>query len=273
MNYRFFLGLFLIMGCQAGKLPKERLKQYELEMACEFREGETEISLKNTLKCPVRIWIKSAHPPLNRYLEQMNPISLGPLRDTLLLIGNADPEKRELQFASRLGDTSEAITHGRMQLPFKKNRAYRLIQGNASEPTHNTDWSRYALDFGLGIGDTICAAADGYVVGVVQGYRFGGKGNQWKDYGNFITLYHPEYGLYTQYAHLKHRGALVGLGDKVDSGQAIGLAGMTGQTSIEHLHFNTLKPAHTEAGLISIQLDSIGGYKVSELRRNELIQN
>ena len=56
----------------------------------------------------------------------------------------------------------------------------------------------------------------------------------------FIAIYHTQSGLYTQYVHLNHKGVLVKLGDYVKKGQPIGISGMTGFTTIEHLHFNVI---------------------------------
>lgn len=272
MNYRVFICL-LVFGCTANKPPKEQLSQYQLGFDYAYQEGLLQVTLKNTLQCPVRFWVQSEHPALNTRLAEGNPILLGALQDTVLEIEVPRSEKAPLRIASRLGDPSKALRPVKMQLPFQKDRSYRLIQGYASEPTHNSDWSRYALDFGLAVGDTVCAAADGYVVGQVTDYRSGGPGEEWKNYGNFITLYHPESGLFTQYVHLKYRGSLVQPGDRVQAGQPIGMAGMTGQTNIEHLHFNCLKPANTEKGLVSVPLDSIGPYGISELKRYAPVQN
>jgi len=270
MKYIILILLFL-SGCRTAELPKERFSQFRLNINYEFQESELSINLKNPLHSPVRIWVQSEDIGLKSYFDKINPITLSPLKDSLLTINVSDIEIRELHFAARLGDTSKQINIGKVDLPFQRNKSYKLIQGPNSEPTHNTDWSRYALDFGLSIGDTVCAAMDGYVVGVVEDYKSGGAGKEWKNYGNFITIYDPESGVYTQYVHLDYKGSFVNVGDKVVRGQIIGISGMTGQTTVEHLHFNCLKPSHSEDGLISIPIDSIGKYKISELKRYQLI--
>lgn len=265
--------MLLLVGCNAAKLPKERLSQYELDNSYKFTDDGLEVHLHNTLYCPVRIWVQPEDTLLKSHFDQINPITLPPLRDTIIKVETKEATIKEVAFASRLGDTSKKINTNRVGLPYPKNKEYRLIQGYNSTPTHNTDWSRYALDFSLAIGDTICSATQGYVVGVVEDYKSGDTGREWKNFGNFITIYDPKSGLFTQYAHLKYKGSFVSVGDKVELGQNIGLAGMTGQTNIEHLHFNCFKPVHSEDGLISIPLDSIGDYRISEIKRNDLIKN
>ena len=79
-----------------------------------------------------------------------------------------------------------------MNLPFPKNRSYKIIQGYNGSYSHNTDFSRYAIDFSLKIKDTVCSAADGYIVGVIKDFEFAGTTTDWIDYNNYITIYHPE---------------------------------------------------------------------------------
>jgi hypothetical protein len=271
---KYVVLLFLFIGsCKINHLPKERYSQFNLDVNYEFQENTLTLSLGNPLYCPLRIWVKSDDSKLKSQFENINPIVLPPLTDTLYVLSIPETEVRELGFAARLGDTSIEAEISKVELPFPRNQSYPLIQGPDSEPTHNTDGARFALDFGLSIGDTVCASTDGYVVGVIEDYRLGGTGNEWKDYGNFITIYDPESGVFTQYVHLDYKGSFVNVGDNVASGQEIGISGMTGQTNIEHLHFNCLKASDTENGLISIPLDSIGPYQISELKRNQWVTN
>jgi len=273
MKYVAILIPFLFVSCSFSKLPEEKLSQYSLNNSYQFNNDHLTIKLGNTLRCPMRIWVQSDDDKIKAYFEALNPIVLKALTDTLIKVEIQDVAIKEIHFASRFGDVNNTVNSRKMGLPFQKNKKYRLIQGNNSLPTHNTDWSRYAFDFGMAIGDTICAASQGVVVGVVEDYKFGGRHEKWRDFANLITIYNPESGIFTQYVHLDHKGSLVELGDSVFAGQKIGIAGMTGFTNIEHLHFNCLKPIHSQDGLISILIDSIGAYKVSELKRNQMVLN
>jgi len=276
MRFLSILVIVFLLGCSLSKLPKEKLYQYELNNSYEFNDHKLKVQLGNTLKCPMRIWIQSKDAKIKAYFNKINPIILRPLHDTVINVEIQNVEIKELHFASRFGDVNEVVEvvkAEKVELPFQRDKAYRLIQGNNSTPTHNTDWSRYAFDFGLSIGDTICAADHGFVVGVVEDYKFGGTHKKWRNYANLITIYHPETGLFTQYVHMDHKGSLVEVGDSVMAGQKIGVSGMTGFTNIEHLHFNCLKPIYSQDGLISIPIDSIGDYKVSELKRYQMIKN
>ncbi len=273
MKYLIPLTLLIFGGCSKKVLPKQTLSPYELNNSYEFKGDELSIELANTLRCPMRIWVQSNDEKIRAHFKKNNPITLGPLEDTLITLQIQNVKVNEVHFASRFGDITDTVNNRKVELPFPKSKSYSLIQGNNSSPTHNTDWSRYAFDFNLNLGDTICAATQGFVVGVVENYKFGGSQKKWRNFANQITVYDPETALFTQYVHLDYKGSLVEVGDRVEIGQCIGISGMTGFTNIEHLHFNCLKPNHSEDGLISIPVDSIGPYNVSALKRNQLVTN
>jgi murein DD-endopeptidase MepM/ murein hydrolase activator NlpD len=274
MKYLTLSMMILLVACNVSRIPQEKLSQYTLNLDYRFTDDSVTILLQNTLRCPMRVWIQSEDDRLYKSFQKINPVTLIALQDTVIRFEiKGLLQSRNIVFASRYGDVNEDVTATKVELPFQHNREYVLIQGYDSQPTHNTDWSRYAMDFGLSLGDTVCAAAPGFVVGVIEDYMHGGPKEEWKNFANVITIYTPGTGLFTQYVHLDHKGSLVQLGDSVVAGQKIGLAGMTGYTNIEHLHFNCLKPIQSEAGLISIPIDSIGSYRVSEMKRNMVLSN
>lgn len=80
------------------------------------------------------------------------------------------------------------------------------------------------IDIGANTGDKIYAALGGTVVKAKESY----------DYGRFVTIDHGD-GLVTIYAHCSK--LLVEVGDKVEKGQVIALAGSTGWSTGPHLHF------------------------------------
>ena len=57
--------------------------------------------------------------------------------------------------------------------------------------------------------------------------------------GNFVTLEIAP-GVYAFYAHLQPGSVAVGVGDRVATGQVLGLLGNTGNTTGPHLHFALL---------------------------------
>lgn len=272
MRIAIVLVLIIATACNVQKIPKKKLRQYIYEKNYTVKEGDIEVTLRNPLHCPLRVWMQSSNESLSSRFDSINPVVLPAMSDTLLVFRNVEDRNADIDFSSRLGDTSQQIIPIALELPFPKGKLYRVIQGNNSEPTHNKAYSRYAIDFGLSLQDTVCSAMDGYVVGVVEEYKYGGSGEEWRPFGNFITIYHPESGLFTQYAHLYHNGSFVQVGDTVRAGQPIGLSGMTGQTDIEHLHFNCLIPVHTENGLKSVPCVFKEGYVSEELKEGDMVE-
>jgi hypothetical protein len=265
--------ILIISACTSVKTPLENYAQYEYGKTVSYGDQELHISLTNPLHCPLRVWIFDESGTLQSEFDKRNPILLQARSDTVLTLENLPRFENQLRFSSRLGDPSRPVKETQVALPFPQGKSYKIIQGNNTQYTHNSDMSRYAIDFDLKIRDTIWAATDGYVVGVVDRYRHGGKGDQWKPFGNFITLYDPDSGLFTQYVHLVYKGSLVKVGDKVRCGQPIALSGKTGQTDVEHLHFNTLIPVNSENGLESIPVEFIEGYSSQALKRGDMVRN
>ncbi len=149
-------------------------------------------------------------------------------------------------------------------LPFQVGKTYQIIQAFNGKKSHNYDRSRFALDFNMQIGDTICAARSGIVVGVKEDSNIGGNSRKYQAYSNKIVIYHED-GTVGHYAHLKQNGAFVKLGEQVEKGQAIGLSGNTGYSGGPHLHFVVRIP--TEEGEKAIPI-KIEGVKDKKLRKS-----
>lgn len=272
-TYRILLASLVVLLVACKPLPKERLYQFTLSRDYQLYEDSLHISLENPLHAPIRSWLKATDTLLQRELSAISPLTLPPLTDTSFTIYFSSPidTSNRIRFASSLGAPGDSLIVPTLRYPFVKGRTYKIIQGYNGTFSHNSDFSKYAVDFNLAIGDTVCAAAAGYVVGVIEGYRYGGKNRKWRDYANFITLYHPDGGFLTQYVHLKHEGSLVEIGDHVDALQPIGLSGLTGFTTVAHLHFNVLVP--TETTTVSSPAIFENGIAGSKLRRGVRVRH
>lgn len=226
----------------------------------------------NPVACPLRVSISHPIESVNQSIGDQKAIVLDSYdsAEVIMFIQDWEEEWRS--------DFSISMTMGRLngfvadssaiyELPFPQGYRTKIIQGYNGSFSHQTDFSRYAVDFGLQPGDTVCAARDGVVVGVIEGYDVGGKNRKYRPFANYLSLYHED-GVVTQYVHLQHEGILVSLGDSVQAGQPVGLAGMTGFTSVPHLHFNVLKPV--EGTMISMPVNFSTG-KGSELEQNQLV--
>jgi murein DD-endopeptidase MepM/ murein hydrolase activator NlpD len=261
--------LLYLLSCKP--LPTEKLSQWEQEINYEVNSDTLHINIKNDLHSPVRVWAYPQNDSLEKILKQDFPLVLPARVDTVLRYWT-DKQKDNIRiaFGFTFGDPRDSIQPKALELPFPKGKEYKVIQGYNGKFSHTDSYSRYALDFELLEYDTICAAAEGYVVGVIEDYKYGGFSKKWRDYANFITLFHPEMNIYTQYVHLTYKGSFVDVGDRIESGQAIGLSGQTGFTSTEHLHFNVLVP--TEDGLSSIKAQFKEGYNGSNLKRGAWVK-
>lgn len=238
-NITVFIISFLIISCNSNRIPKIKYQQSAIDINISFINDTLSLFAKNTLHCPYRIFIIDK---INNDILQ--EFTIPPLDSIHLKNDNLSMKKGSLKYNTAFGNPDEVVIKNQLSLPFPKNKEYRIIQGYNDVFSHNTDYSRHALDFDLKIGDTICSADNGIVVGVIKDYKHGGSSKKWKenDFSNFITIYHPHSGLFTQYVHLRHRGNFVKVGDHINKGEAIGISGMTGFTNTPHLHFNVLIP-------------------------------
>lgn len=85
------------------------------------------------------------------------------------------------------------------------------------------------VDYFSDMGGDVLAAGDGVIAEAVTR----------SDYGNMVVIDHGN-GVYTRYAHLARFGSGVREGATVSSGQTLGPIGMTGASSIVHLHYEVL---------------------------------
>jgi murein DD-endopeptidase MepM/ murein hydrolase activator NlpD len=136
-------------------------------------------------------------------------------------------------------ESSFADVAMQLQLPFVDGARYECVQNSDDGPSHgrdenynvvNSTATLFDLDFGLGVGTIITAAANGEVS---WGSNPGGFGNYLKvDHGN---------GFFTLYAHLMNNGYIAKNGQKAVAGQPIGFSGNTGYSTGPHIHFGVHK--------------------------------
>lgn len=268
-SFPFFLLCILIISCKS--LPEERLYQFESDVSYEVKDSTLIFKISNPLKCPLSIHPKSKHQLIKNILVDHFPIFLPAESDSILSFPISLSKKDfKIKFSITFGNPADTIIPNDLSLPFPSGKKYKIIQGYNGSFSHSSDYSRYAIDFNLQIGDTICAADDGFVVGVIEDYLHGGSSKKWKNYANFITIYHPKSNLFTQYVHLKNKGSFVEVGDEVKMRQAIAISGETGFTSTPHLHFNVLK--RTAKSMISTKTIFMEGYDGIDLTEGEFVE-
>lgn len=135
------------------------------------------------------------------------------------------------------------------KLPWKAGISRFVAQGNRSFTSHR-GYHLYAWDFVMPIGTEVLAAREGRVVEVVD--SFDGIGLN----ANYVTIQHPD-GNSSVYAHIKHLGSLVKVGEIVRRGQPIALSGMVGQAPGPHLHFYVINSDHSAS--IPVSFNDVPG--------------
>ncbi|WP_298517531.1 M23 family metallopeptidase [uncultured Kordia sp.] len=148
-------------------------------------------------------------------------------------------------------------------LPYKNFK--KLIQGNFGRFSHNDHPAHYyAFDFNTHIGDTIYAARGGRVIKTKEDSRKYGNSKAFVSHANYVTIVHDD-DTTASYVHLNYNGVLVKNNDIVTRGQAIGISGMTGFTTVPHLHF-VVQMSTKKYGNVSIPIQ-FEGYIGKKLRK------
>jgi murein DD-endopeptidase MepM/ murein hydrolase activator NlpD len=249
------------------KLPDTIHEAYHIKLQLERLENNDWLmQVANPVACPLRISFESSN-------EQIDPVfrahfpkvveAYGVVRVTLPAELTEQEIRGSLKGNSGWSHLKPVVidTSTTYLFPFPPGKAYSIVQGYSGTFSHNTPFSHYAIDFKMPIGDTICAARDGVVVGLVEDNEdwIHGRDQRYRSYANMIRLYHADE-TYTDYVHLKHKGALVAMGDTVRAGQPIAISGYTGWTSLPHLHFNVLKPtADGDLESFPIRFEKVAG--------------
>ena len=232
------------------------------------------ISLINPFLAPVEINL-TVLDSAKSYVK-INPYGLLKAKDTLKNALAIPLEKIKdtatvkltefLDFTAKFGTPDETYdTDYEYELPFLKGKRYKIIQSFGGKFSHNKPHSKYAIDIGLPVGDTIVAARKGKVYYVKEDSKEHCKTRKCIDMANKIYIIHED-GTMAHYIHLDFEGALVDIGETVEANQPIGISGMTGFTTIPHLHFVLYK-----ARSISIPF-RFKGIRQKKLKQGQYLQ-
>lgn len=260
----FLLVIASLQSCAIFRSAEKTLppidKPSYLELYADFGPQTLTISLINRLPVERCVVLSSTNDTLQALLEGSNPLQL-PGDSVTVSLEIPLPQKIDeetwrtsIRGRSFLGNptTARPDTTYRYTLPFPPGKTCRILQGFNGSYSHYRDYNRYALDFAMPVGDTICAVRDGIVGYLFADSEIGGKGDAYTEYGNSIMIRHDD-GTIAQYSHLAPQGVFVKIGERVEAGQPIGRSGLTGNTDSPHLHLNLMRP--TPEALISIPLD------------------
>jgi|SRR3989344_1943842 len=136
----------------------------------------------------------------------------------------------------------------RYSLPFHKKD---LILA-ASDPKAHFGHFKDAIDFVLPIDSELLCCADGSIVDVQTKFKSGGNDPKYELKVNYVTIKHKN-NEFSQYAHLKYKGCIKRIGDKVKKEELIGYSGNTGRSTSPHLHFQVLVLDKTPVGFHTLE--------------------
>jgi len=121
-------------------------------------------------------------------------------------------------------------------LPFPVGKTYTCNQ-SFSGPYSHYGLFQYAVDFPMPVGTLVTCARAGIVAYIVQSNDDSTTGN---NYANAVIVRHDNAD-FSRYCHIKKNGALVSVGQAVNSGDSIALSGSSGDAGYPHLHFDVTK--------------------------------
>ncbi|MDH3521237.1 MAG: M23 family metallopeptidase [Myxococcales bacterium] len=124
------------------------------------------------------------------------------------------------------------------RMPFGGAQPRSVSQGYGGSASHQGA-AQYSLDFAMPWGTPVLAARAGTVVNIIDSDVAGVLRKTSHDRANRVEVLHAD-GTLATYAHLRH-GAIVSLGQWVDTGDPIGFSGDTGFSGGPHLHFMVWK--------------------------------
>ena len=215
------------------KRPKESLFIYTTRV-----KDEINVYFSNTNSYDVSVYVNAHYTNIKESPKTKRSFSVkaksSHLFSTLALRG----EKSSYSFSYSwiIGDMGALHDDTYLyRFPYEKGSAYRISQGYDGKTTHKGS-SRFAIDFAMPEGTKVYAAREGVVVKTKSDSNSGGFDRKFSKDGNYVTIAHSD-GTFATYYHLKHRGVVVKVGQKVEKGAHIGYSGSTGYASGPHLHF------------------------------------
>lgn len=140
------------------------------------------------------------------------------------------------------------------RVPWAKGQSYNVTQApDGPLTTHLEPFSHNAVDFNMPEGTPVHAVRSGVVVGIVDSFKAGRLDRALLDKANYVNILQDD-GTVADYAHLKENSIVVSIGQRVSTGDKLGLSGSTGYSSGPHLHFSVWTLEITEKGYERISI-------------------
>jgi murein DD-endopeptidase MepM/ murein hydrolase activator NlpD len=134
------------------------------------------------------------------------------------------------------------------RLPWAEGSSFMFTQVHGGRiTTHFTTATLYAVDIAMPQGTPVLAARAG-IVEALQAEHGASEDEAPLTYeGNFVRVRHAD-GTAATYAHLKHRGVTVTVGEAIEVGQLLGVSGASGDVLEPHLHFAVTRVRENSSG-------------------------
>jgi murein DD-endopeptidase MepM/ murein hydrolase activator NlpD len=134
------------------------------------------------------------------------------------------------------------------RLPWADGLSFAIVQAPGGRiTTHFTKATLNAVDIAMPEGTPIVAAREGIVEALEAHHATGPQHEPLTYEGNYVRVLHAD-GTVATYAHLRHRGVVVAVGDSVARGQLIAYSGASGDVDEPHLHFGVSRRTVNSAG-------------------------
>jgi len=230
-----------IVNSSYNSQSKTRVKK-SVDVSATRTENSIKISFYNTNSYPITIGVKAKYNALDIVPNVSNEFVIKAKSSVLYATLKIKGAKASYNYSWHWIMGSKNVQHTDTflyTLPYKKGSAYMVSQGYNGTKTHKGT-SAYSIDFAMPIGTKVYAARKGTVVKLKDDSAAGGYDKKYASSGNYVRIMHID-GTFATYYHLKQRGVLVSIGQKVSQGEALGYSGNTGYSSGPHLHFSVFK--------------------------------
>ena len=226
------------------------------------RVNGTGLMLRNRLHAPVTIDIEPGALDNARLDKAVGRrLTLAPLESReIVLVQGLDPLRvgsANFNLTTAVGTPDTRADRDHIYAwPLRETTRSRITQ-RYDGPTHNEDFSRFAIDLAAAEGTPVVAARAGIVVFLEDRYFESGLDRAaFRDKANHVRILHED-GSMATYAHLAPDSVNLVPGQRVAVGDEIGRSGNTGFSSGPHLHFAILVNRDMKIVSIPFRMDGV----------------